>query len=173
MPPIDWLRSMFSRHAIGFAPTRFDSRVPRAPGQRSRVPRVRSSGTVSGSSSARQGRGSRYYTQMPSTDRSARADADMTEPSHASSRPGIRETVQRLGVVAENLASSSAQLDRFMTDNAGPVSEFTRNGLPEIERLVEESRAAADELRALSRSLRDDPSQLIYPPSPRGVEVPR
>jgi ABC-type transporter Mla subunit MlaD len=87
--------------------------------------------------------------------------------------PGIRETVQRLGVVAENLASSSAQLDRFMTDNAGPASEFTRNGLPEIERLVEESRAAADELRALSRSLRDDPSQLLYPPSPRGVEVPR
>jgi phospholipid/cholesterol/gamma-HCH transport system substrate-binding protein len=87
--------------------------------------------------------------------------------------PGIRDAVQRLGVVADNLASTSTQLDRFMTDNAGNVTEFTRNGLPEIERLVDESRAAADELRALSRSLRDDPSQLLYPPSPRGVEVPR
>ena len=87
--------------------------------------------------------------------------------------PGIREIVQRLGVVSGNLASSSTQLDRFMADNAGSAAEFTRNGLPEIERLVEESRAAADELRALSRSLRDDPSQLLYPPSPRGVEVPR
>jgi phospholipid/cholesterol/gamma-HCH transport system substrate-binding protein len=87
--------------------------------------------------------------------------------------PGIREIVQRLGVVSGNLASSSTQLDRFMAENAGSASEFTRNGLPEIERLVEESRAAADELRALSRSLRDDPSQLLYPPSPRGVEVPR
>lgn len=87
--------------------------------------------------------------------------------------PGIRDAVQRLGVVADNLASTSTQLDRFMTDNAGNVTEFTRNGLPGIERLVEESRAAADELRALSRSLRDDPSQLLYPPSPRGIEVPR
>jgi phospholipid/cholesterol/gamma-HCH transport system substrate-binding protein len=90
-----------------------------------------------------------------------------------STAPGIRDAVQRLGVVADNLASTSTQLDRFMTDNAGNVTEFTRNGLPEIERLVDESRAAADELRALSRSLRDDPSQLLYPPSPRGVEVPR
>jgi hypothetical protein len=38
---------------------------------------------------------------------------------------------------------------------------------------VVESRAAADELRALSRSLREEPSRLIYPPAPRGVEVPR
>ena len=87
--------------------------------------------------------------------------------------PGIRDTVQRLGVVADNLASTSTRLDRFVADNAGNVTEFTRNGLPEIERLVDESRAAADELRALSRSLRDDPSQLLYPPAPRGVEVPR
>jgi phospholipid/cholesterol/gamma-HCH transport system substrate-binding protein len=87
--------------------------------------------------------------------------------------PGIRDAVQRLGVVADNLASTSTQLDRFMADNAGNVTEFTRHGLPEIERLVDESRAAADELRALSRSLRDDPSQLLHPPAPRGIEVPR
>lgn len=87
--------------------------------------------------------------------------------------PAVKEAVQRLGSVADNLAATSARIDRFVADNADNVTEFTRTGLPEIERLVVESRAAADELRALSRSLRDEPSRLIYPPAPRGVEVPR
>ena len=87
--------------------------------------------------------------------------------------PMVKDTVQRLGTVADNLAATSARLDRFVADNADNVTEFTRTGLPEIERLVVESRAAADELRALSRSLREEPSRLIYPPATRGVEVPR
>jgi phospholipid/cholesterol/gamma-HCH transport system substrate-binding protein len=87
--------------------------------------------------------------------------------------PAVTAAVQRLGAMADNLATTSARLDRFVAENADGVTEFTRNGLPEIERLVIESRAAADELRALSRSLRDEPSRLIYPPASRGVEVPR
>ncbi|NBU25432.1 MAG: hypothetical protein EBS39_07405 [Gammaproteobacteria bacterium] len=87
--------------------------------------------------------------------------------------PMVKDTVQRLGTVADNLAATSTRLDRFVADNADNVTEFTRTGLPEIERLVVESRAAADELRALSRSLREEPSRLIYPPATRGVEVPR
>ena len=87
--------------------------------------------------------------------------------------PAVAAAVQRLGAMADNLATTSTRLDRFVAENADGVTEFTRNGLPEIERLVIESRAAADELRALSRSLRDEPSRLIYPPASRGVEVPR
>ena len=50
---------------------------------------------------------------------------------------------------------------------------FTRDGLPELERLLRDSRNAAVEVQGLARSLRDDPSQLIYQPPARGTEIPR
>ena len=53
------------------------------------------------------------------------------------------------------------------------MRSFTRDGLPEIERFVREGRAAAEDIRALSNSLRENPAQLIYEPQPRGVEIPR
>ena len=45
--------------------------------------------------------------------------------------------------------------------------------LPELERLLREGRAAAQELRELSSSLRENPSQLLYQPKQVGVEIPR
>jgi hypothetical protein len=39
--------------------------------------------------------------------------------------------------------------------------------------MIEEAHDAATELRELARSLKQDPSQLIYQPPGRGVEVPR
>ena len=50
---------------------------------------------------------------------------------------------------------------------------FMRDSLPEIERLMRDSRSAAQEFRELSRSLKADPSQLLYEPSYKGVEIPR
>ena len=41
------------------------------------------------------------------------------------------------------------------------------------ERLLRDAREAAQEFRELSRSLKADPSQLLYEPSYHGVEIPR
>ena len=87
--------------------------------------------------------------------------------------PAIRKVVDRIGVVADNLATTSARLDELVRDNAGSINDFARNGLPEVERLMREGSAAADELESLGRSLREDPSRVIYSPPPRGIEVPR
>jgi phospholipid/cholesterol/gamma-HCH transport system substrate-binding protein len=87
--------------------------------------------------------------------------------------PELRATLQRVRTVADNLASSSARLDEFMLSNQQDVRAFTREGLPEVTRMMRDSRAAATEFEALSRSLRDNPSQLIYQPGKRGVEIPR
>ena len=54
-----------------------------------------------------------------------------------------------------------------------PCDRFTRDGLPELERLLREGRAAAEEIRGLSSSLRENPSQLLYQPRQVGVEIPR
>ncbi len=87
--------------------------------------------------------------------------------------PEITATVRRVRVVADNLASTTARLDEAIQENRADVRGFARDGLPEFERLVRDSREAAAEVQALARSLREDPSQLIYQPSERGTEIPR
>lgn len=86
--------------------------------------------------------------------------------------PEVTAAVQRVHTVADNLASTSARLDRMIEENRQDVRAFARDGLPEIERFVREGRAAATEFRELSRSLREDPSQLIYQPPRQGVAIP-
>jgi phospholipid/cholesterol/gamma-HCH transport system substrate-binding protein len=88
-------------------------------------------------------------------------------------RPDVEQAVQRLNEVAAHLAVASDQLDLILTENRGDIRAFTRDGLPEIERFVREGRAAAEDIQALSNSLRENPAQLLYEPPQRGVEIPR
>jgi phospholipid/cholesterol/gamma-HCH transport system substrate-binding protein len=87
--------------------------------------------------------------------------------------PKIVQLTQRLNTTAENLEKASAGINRFIEDNRSTVTGFAQNGLPQLQRMVEEAHDAAAEFRELSRSLKQNPSQLIYQPAPGGVEVPR
>ena len=87
--------------------------------------------------------------------------------------PDVRASAQRLHAIADNLADASSQLDKAIAENRQDVRSFTRQGLPEIERFVREGRAAAHDIRELSNSLRENPSQLLYQQPQRGVEIPR
>ena len=69
------------------------------------------------------------------------------------------------------LAKTSDRLDQFIAANEPGVTRFTHQSLPEFEQLLRESRQAARDFRDLSRSLKQNPSQLIYEPNYRGVEV--
>ncbi len=88
-------------------------------------------------------------------------------------RPDVEEATQRLHRVADHLAAASDQLDQMLSENRQDIRAFARDGLPEIERFVREGRAAAEDIRALSNSLRENPAQLLYQPPERGVEIPR
>jgi len=87
--------------------------------------------------------------------------------------PELVTAMQRVRTVADNLANTSARLDKLVEDNRQDVRAFTRDGLPELERFLREGRAAEYEIRELSQSLREDPSQLIYQPQETGVAIPR
>jgi phospholipid/cholesterol/gamma-HCH transport system substrate-binding protein len=89
-----------------------------------------------------------------------------------SSGPDLAEAAHRIRSIADNLARTTSQLDRLMTDHREDLGLFLRDSLPEMERLLRDSRMAAQEFRELSRSLRADPSQLLYEPSYKGVEIP-
>ena len=87
--------------------------------------------------------------------------------------PDIQATLSNVRHATESLAATSDQLDRFVAENEPGLARFTNQSLPEFEQLLRESRAAAHDFRDLSRSLKQNPSQLLYEPSYRGVEVPR
>jgi phospholipid/cholesterol/gamma-HCH transport system substrate-binding protein len=89
------------------------------------------------------------------------------------SGPEVVAAVQRVHEVADNLAHATDQIERLIGDNRQDLTSFTRDGLPELERLVREGRAAAQDIRELSSSLRENPSQLLYQPPQQGVEIPR
>lgn len=87
--------------------------------------------------------------------------------------PDIEAALSNVRHVTENLSATSERLDRFVADNEPPLSRFTSQSLPQLEQLLRESRAAARDFRDLSRSLKQNPSQLFYESSSRGVAVPK
>ncbi len=89
------------------------------------------------------------------------------------SGPEIIASVHRIHAMADNLANATDQIQKLVNDNRQDLRTFTRDGLPELERLLREGRAAAEEIRGLSSSLRENPSQLLYQPRQAGMEIPR
>ncbi|HEX4618346.1 MAG TPA: hypothetical protein VH135_01375, partial [Steroidobacteraceae bacterium] len=90
-----------------------------------------------------------------------------------SAQPEVRATLERVRTIADNLAGFSLQLNKVIAENRQDIRTFTHEGLPEIERFVREGRAAARDIRELSNSLRENPSQLLYQQPQRGVEIQR
>ncbi len=86
-------------------------------------------------------------------------------------RPELRAAVERIGRVAENLENVSNRIDRFAADSEVQLGHFANNGLFEMERLIRETRSAAREFRDLSRSLQENPSQILYEPPVSGIEI--
>jgi phospholipid/cholesterol/gamma-HCH transport system substrate-binding protein len=78
----------------------------------------------------------------------------------------------RLREAADNVANTTARLDRLVEENEGNVDRFAEQGLAEFEQLVRETRQAVRSIDSFTESLQRDPSQLIYRPAPAGVEIP-
>ena len=87
--------------------------------------------------------------------------------------PDIEAAVVNIRQLSDNLAKTTQRLDRFVAANEPALTLFTQQSLPEFEQLLRESRQAARDFRDLSRSLKQNPSQLIYESAYRGVQVPR
>jgi len=86
-------------------------------------------------------------------------------------RPGVRDAVERMSEVAASLALAAERIDTFTKKSETQLGHFTEHGLFELERLVRETRSAAREFRDLSRSLQENPSQILYEPQESGVEI--
>lgn len=116
---------------------------------------------------------SELVTELKATVVDVRAAAVSARELIDTSGPQLATASERVREISENLAKTTASLDRLMTEHRDDLGLFLRDSLPEMERLLRDSRSAAQEFRELSRSLKADPSQLLYEPSYRGVEIPR
>jgi phospholipid/cholesterol/gamma-HCH transport system substrate-binding protein len=116
---------------------------------------------------------SEVVAELKATMIDVRAAATSARTLMDTSGPDLAAASERIRKVSENLATTTANLDRLMSAHREDLGLFLRDGLPEFERLVRDSRQAAQEFRELSRSLKADPSQLLYEPTYRGVEIPR
>ena len=89
----------------------------------------------------------------------------------ADARPEVQQALARMNDIANNLADASKRIDGFTQKSEVQLGNFTEQGLFELERLMRETRSAAREFRDLSRSLQENPSQILYEPPESGVEI--
>jgi len=86
-------------------------------------------------------------------------------------RPEVQTALARMNDVANNLADASKRIDTFAQKSEVQLGNFTEQGLFELQRLMRETRQAAREFRDLSRSLQENPSQILYEQPESGVEI--
>jgi phospholipid/cholesterol/gamma-HCH transport system substrate-binding protein len=87
--------------------------------------------------------------------------------------PDLKAAFANIRQISDNLAKTTARLNSFVTENEPGFSRFSAQSLPQFEQLLRESRQAVRDFRDLSRSLKQDPSQLIYESNYRGIQVPK
>ena len=87
--------------------------------------------------------------------------------------PQLQTTMQQVTAVANNLEKASSQLGAVVEDNRSDLRSFTRDSLPEVERLLRDGRDVAAQVRELARSLKQNPSQLLYQAPSSGMEIAR
>jgi phospholipid/cholesterol/gamma-HCH transport system substrate-binding protein len=85
--------------------------------------------------------------------------------------PDLKAAFANIREISDNLAKTTTRLNSFVTENEPGYSRFSKQSLPEFEQLLRESRQAVRDFRDLSRSLKQNPSQLIYESNYRGIEV--
>jgi phospholipid/cholesterol/gamma-HCH transport system substrate-binding protein len=100
------------------------------------------------------------------------AAADLRHVTNDSA-PDIKASLASIRHITESLATTSERLNDFVTQNEPALSRFTGQGLPELERLLHETRGAVRDIRDLSRSLQQNPNELLYESNHHGVELPR
>ena len=91
----------------------------------------------------------------------------------AEGSPDLEAAFANIRQISDNLAKITTRLNSFVAENEPGYSRFSKQSLPEFEQLLRESRQAVRDFRDLSRSLKQNPSQLIYESNYRGIEVPK
>jgi phospholipid/cholesterol/gamma-HCH transport system substrate-binding protein len=87
------------------------------------------------------------------------------------SAPQVKQALESMRNAADNLSKTSERVSKFVAGAEVQVEHLSEHGLFELERLLRDARQAANEFRDLSRSLKQQPSQLMYEKPVSGMEI--
>jgi phospholipid/cholesterol/gamma-HCH transport system substrate-binding protein len=89
----------------------------------------------------------------------------------ASSQPDIQASLAGMRTASDGLAKTAASLERIIAGNEAGLAQLASTGTGELQQLVLDMRDASAEVRALARSLRENPSGLLREKEESGVEI--
>jgi phospholipid/cholesterol/gamma-HCH transport system substrate-binding protein len=86
--------------------------------------------------------------------------------------PQLDATLAGTNATVEKLARTADSLDRIVSANEGTLAQFAGSGVGDLQQLIIDLRATSEEMRALARNLRDNPSGLLIERKESGLEIP-
>lgn len=98
----------------------------------------------------------------------------LTQRLHAmttGAQPRLDDTLESVQDAAGKLARTAESLERIVAGNEGTLSGLAGSGAAELQQLVLDARDASAEVRALARTLRENPSALLREAKEQGVEI--
>ncbi len=86
--------------------------------------------------------------------------------------PQLEATLAGARVAVDKLSHTADSLDRIVSGNEATLAQFAGSGVGDLQQLIIDLRGTSDEMRALARSLRDNPSSLLIQRKESGMEIP-
>jgi phospholipid/cholesterol/gamma-HCH transport system substrate-binding protein len=88
-------------------------------------------------------------------------------------QPDLEATLANARIASEKLARTVDSLDRLLHQNEGGLGRTAGASVAELQQLMIDARSASNEIRELARTLREQPSSVLFEPKAAGVEIPR
>jgi ABC-type transporter Mla subunit MlaD len=107
-----------------------------------------------------------------------RASTDVTELAASlrsvtgSAGPQLEVALAGTRAAVEKLGHAADSLDRIVSGNEATLTQFAGTGVGDLQQLIVDLRQTSEEMRALARSLRDNPSGLLIERKESGLEIP-
>ena len=116
--------------------------------------------------------GARLAEQLANASAEATALATSLRTAVDRGGPQLEATLVGMKDAVTRLSNTSASIERIVAGNEASLSRFAGTGVADLGELVIELRQASDELQALARSLRENPSSLVLERKESGMEIP-
>ncbi len=100
-------------------------------------------------------------------------NAGTTLANFSAASADMKNMVARFEKTANEIDKAVQAISNVVTSNEANINKFSQDGLDQIMRMSQETRKMAESIRRTVDQLKQDPSQIIYQPSQRGVEIPK
>lgn len=84
----------------------------------------------------------------------------------------LYQALEDLPVITAQVVDITKKVDSIITRNKGPIDRFASEGLAGFTAAAQDIKATSGSIRKLTDKISDNPSQLVFPSSPGGVEIP-